>query len=80
MPSHDGEDPRSPRNAWLFRNYSSACNQENTLRSALTCDRDLAFTTFMNDPQMTLDATDGKKLFEEMLEAQRKYLPAKWFE
>ena len=55
-------------------------NQENTLRSALACDRDLAFTTFMNDPQMTLDAADGKKLFEEMLEAQRKYLPAKWFE
>ena len=34
----------------------------------------------MNDPQMTLDAETGKKLFDEMLEAQRKYLPAKWFE
>lgn len=55
-------------------------NQENTLKAALTCDRELAFTTFMNDPQMTLDAETGKKLFDEMLEAQRKYLPAKWFE
>ncbi len=55
-------------------------NQENTLKAALTCDRELAFTTFMNDPQMTLDAVEGKKLFDEMLEAQRKYLPAKWFE
>ena len=55
-------------------------NQENTLKAALTCDRELAFTTFMNDPQMTLDAATAKKLFDEMLEAQRKYLPAKWFE
>lgn len=54
-------------------------NQENTLRAALTCDRTLAFTTFMNDPQMTITPEDGQKLFDQMLMAQRKYLPARWF-
>ena len=56
-------------------------NQENTLRSALNCDRGLAFTTFMNDPMMaSVTLEDGKALFNDMLENQRKYLPAKWFE
>ena len=56
-------------------------NQENTLRAALTCDRELAFTTFMNDPMMaSVTLEDGKVLFNDMLENQRKYLPAKWFE
>ncbi len=56
-------------------------NQENTLRAALTCDRKLGFTTFMNDPQMGhVTPEEGQKLFDDMLENQRKYLPAKWFE
>ena len=56
-------------------------NQENTLRAALTCDRALGFTTFMNDPQMArVSLEDGQKLFDDMLENQRKYLPARWFE
>jgi len=56
-------------------------NQENTLRAALNCDRGLAFTTFMNDPMMaSVTLEDGKALFNDMLENQRKYLPAKWFE
>jgi alpha-galactosidase len=56
-------------------------NQENTLRAAMTCDRKLGFTTFMNDPQMGhVTPADGQKLFDDMLENQRKYLPAKWFE
>ena len=56
-------------------------NQENTLTTALTCDRKLGFSTFMNDPQLasvTLD--DGRKLFNDMLENQRAYLPKAWFE
>ena len=56
-------------------------NQENTLTTALTCDRKLGFSTFMNDPQLasvTLD--DGRKLFNDMLENQRAYLPNAWFE
>lgn len=55
-------------------------NQENTLRAALTCDRKLGFTTFMNDPQMgNVSLEDGQQLFDDMLEAQRTYLPQKWF-
>jgi len=55
-------------------------NQENTLRAALTCDRKLGFTTFMNDPQLAaVTLSDGKKLFDEMLENQRTYLPGEWF-
>ena len=56
-------------------------NQENTLRAALTCDRKLGFTTFMNDPLMGAVMPDeGLELFNNMLENQKKYLPAKWFE
>ena len=55
-------------------------NQENTLRAALTCDRNLGFTTFMNDPQLGhVSLEDGQKLFDDMLENQRAYLPEKWF-
>ena len=55
-------------------------NQENALQAALTCDRTLAFNTFMNDPQMgAVSLEGGKKLFDDMLEAQRAYLPKAWF-
>ena len=56
-------------------------NQENTLKAALTCDRKLGFTPFMNDPQMGhVTPEDGLKLFNDMLENQKKYLPKGWFE
>jgi alpha-galactosidase len=56
-------------------------NQENTLKTALTCDRKLGFSTFMNDPQLaSVMPADGQKLFDDMLEAQRSWLPKKWFE
>ena len=55
-------------------------NQENTLTAALTCDRKLGFTTFMNDPQLaSVSVKDGQKLFDDMLENQRAYLPKGWF-
>ena len=55
-------------------------NQENTLTTALSCDRKLGFTTFMNDPQLSsVMPVDGRKLFDDMLEAQRPWLPEKWF-
>ena len=50
-------------------------NQENTLKAILTGDRELAFRTFMNDPQMILDEKDGRVLFDKMLDNQRPYLP-----
>jgi alpha-galactosidase len=54
-------------------------NQENTLTAALTCDRELGFSTFMNDPQLTCSPADGRKLFDEMLNNTRAYLPKGWF-
>ena len=56
-------------------------NQENALTAALNCDRKLGLSTFLNDPQLSMvRPEDGKKLFYDMLEAQRAYLPEKWFE
>ena len=55
-------------------------NQENTLKAALACDRTLGFSTFMNDPQMAaVRPEDGRKLFSDMLENQRSFLPEGWF-
>ena len=55
-------------------------NQENALRAALTCDRTLALSTFLNDPQLGgVSMEDGARLFDDMMENTRKYLPAKWF-
>ena len=55
-------------------------NQENTLRAALSCDRKLGFTTFMNDPQLgQVTPEDGIRLFDDMLENQRNWLPEGWF-
>ena len=55
-------------------------NQENTLTAALRCDRKLGLTTFLNDPQLAcVTPGDGRKLFDEMLENQRAYLPEQWF-
>ena len=55
-------------------------NQENTLRTALSCDRKLGFTTFMNDPQLgQVTPEDGIRLFDDMLENQRNWLPEGWF-
>ncbi|MBQ9307251.1 MAG: alpha-glucosidase/alpha-galactosidase, partial [Clostridia bacterium] len=40
-------------------------NQENTLKTALTCDRKLGLSTFLNDPQLaSVSFDDGKKLFD----------------
>ncbi len=55
-------------------------NQENTLKAALTCDRKLGLSTFMNDPQLAhVSPADGQALFDDMLENQRAFLPAGWF-
>lgn len=55
-------------------------NQENALHAAMRCDRTLGLSTFMNDPQMEgVTLEDGKKLFDDMLENQRTYLPQAWF-
>lgn len=55
-------------------------NHQMILRAAQTCDRKLAFAAFMNDPQMgKVDVNDGQALFDDMLLAQKKYLPKEWW-
>lgn len=53
--------------------------QEDILNSALTCDRELAFKAFCEDPLMTIKEDDARRLFEEMLQNIRNYLPEGWF-
>ena len=53
--------------------------QEATVTAALTCDRQLAFNTFMNDPRMChVSLEDGKQLFEDMIAGTSNYLPEGW--
>lgn len=54
-------------------------NQKNTLDAALTCDRQLALTTFLNDPLMGgVGYADGEKVFDRMIKAQISWLPEGW--
>lgn len=50
-------------------------NQENIVKAGITHNYDLAFTTFMNDPIVNIDITEGKNLFKVMLENTGDYLP-----
>ncbi len=50
-------------------------NQETTLKAALEKDKELAFRAFANDPLMTASLSDARKLFDEMLQNTKKYLP-----
>ncbi len=49
-------------------------NQEAIVQAGLTGDKELAFRAFSNDP-LVGRGPDARKMFEEMLEAQREYLP-----
>ena len=75
-PLFAGETPR----AILPLITRHVLNQENTLAAALNCDRKLGFITFMNDPQLSsVPPEAGEKLFSDMLENQRAWLPEGWF-
>jgi alpha-galactosidase/6-phospho-beta-glucosidase family protein len=49
-------------------------NQEAIVQAGLTGDMDLAFHAFLNDP-LVGSGPEARKMFEEMFEAQREYLP-----
>ena len=49
-------------------------NQEIIVQAALTCDKDLAFQAFLNDPLMSLTTDKARRLFNEMLRATEKKL------
>ncbi|MGN0149826.1 MAG: alpha-glucosidase/alpha-galactosidase [Clostridia bacterium] len=50
-------------------------NHKTILKAALTKNKDLAFTAFINDPLVTCSYKDAKVLFDEMLQNTKKYLP-----
>lgn len=52
---------------------------EMVMKAALTYDRALAFKAFMEDPLTVISEENGKKLFDEMLENTKAYLPKEWF-
>jgi galacturan 1,4-alpha-galacturonidase len=49
-------------------------NQEAIVQAGLTGDTELSFRAFLNDP-LVGSGTDARKMFVEMLEAQKEYLP-----
>lgn len=49
-------------------------NQENLVKAILGKNKALVFYTFMNEPLMTLDADEGKELFEKMIQNTSQYL------
>lgn len=49
--------------------------QETVVEAALTGDYELAFTAFANNPNVNLPLDTARKLFNEMLENTKKYLP-----
>ena len=55
-------------------------NHERTLKAALTCDRELVYEAFLNDPLVKGRATeeDVKKLVDDMIANTMAYLPDGW--
>ena len=49
--------------------------QETVVDAALTGDYEKAFVAFLNNPNMCLDPDTARKLFDEMLENTKAYLP-----
>jgi len=48
-------------------------NMESILHASMTGDKELAFRAFMNDPLVTINLDDGRKLFATMLDNTKKY-------
>lgn len=55
-------------------------NHEYTLKAALTCDRELVYQAFLNDPQVKgrISEEDAKSLADDMINNTLKYLPEGW--
>jgi len=60
----------------IYPLVSRICYQQEALNTAIA-DRDLnaVFNVFANDPLVTCGINDAKKLFDEMVENTKKYLP-----
>lgn len=55
--------------------YRIMMNQENVVEAGLTGDYELAYNAFINEPAVDLDFKQSRKLFNEMLEGTKDYLP-----
>jgi alpha-galactosidase len=53
-------------------------NQETLLEAGMTGDLDLAFQAFVNDPLVSIPATDARAMFTDLVEAERSYLEDHW--
>ena len=51
-----------------------SAEQEMVVKAAINRDLDLAFKAFVNDPLVTINTADAKKLFDEMVENTKEYL------
>ena len=54
-------------------------NQSDIMEASFSYDKELAIKAFLNDPLMTISEADARKLFDEMLENTKNYLPTEWF-
>ncbi len=54
-------------------------NQESIVKTAMTCDLTLGLSTFLSDPQLSaVSPADGERMFREMLQNTKEYLPKGW--
>lgn len=75
MPIYSGKLPQAVLN--MVTRHSG--NHEALLQAAMTGDKKLAFNAFVNDPLVSwLDIYDAQKLFDEMVDNTKAYLPREW--
>jgi alpha-galactosidase len=53
-------------------------NQADIMESGVNYNKELAIKAFLNDPLMTISESNARKLFDEMLENTKAYLPKEW--
>ncbi|MCL2425117.1 MAG: alpha-glucosidase/alpha-galactosidase [Oscillospiraceae bacterium] len=53
-------------------------SQEMTVSAAISCDKELAFSVFANDPLVTISLEEAKELFNTMISNTLPFLPEKW--
>jgi len=72
-PIYSGKLPNDV-NSWVLRHIM---NQEMLLQAVINKDKELAFRAFYNDPlvEERLDISTARKLFNEMLERTKRFLP-----
>jgi len=54
-------------------------NQEAIVVAGMDCDREAALNAFLHDPQLSaVNPEDGEKMFAQMIENTKTFLPKKW--